>query len=73
MRYREPVFRYEGDKRVLEFYNYITVKEKGNNFTGVYNDWGDMITSRTTFKSACKVGKLLEEAYIEGYNDAMGY
>lgn len=72
MRYFEPKFSYnDNNKRVLKFSNY-TVEEKSKNYIAVYKD-GQLITSRETFKSACKVAKLLEQAYIEGYNDGSYY
>lgn len=67
MRYFQPKFNYTNDKRMLQFSHY-TVEEKSKNYTAIYKD-GCLITSRKTFKSACKVAKLLEEAYIDGYND----
>lgn len=67
MRYFQPKFNYTNDKRMLQFSHY-TVEEKSKNYTAIYKD-GCLITSRETFKSACKVAKLLEEAYIDGYND----
>ena len=67
MRYYQPKFNYTNDKRMLQFSHY-TVQEKSKNYTAIYKD-GCLITSRETFKAACKVAKLLEEAYIDGYND----
>lgn len=67
MRYFKPKLTYsDNGKRILKFQNY-TVEEKSKKFIGIYNA-GELITSRETFKSACKVAKLLEQAYIEGYN-----
>jgi hypothetical protein len=68
MKCYEPQFSYnDNNKRILRFF-YYTVEEKSKNFTAVYKS-GQLITSRKTFKSACKVAKLLEQAYIEGYNN----
>lgn len=70
MRYFEPKFSYnDKNKRVLKFSHYI-VEEKSKNYTAIYQT-GTLITSRETFKSACKVAKLLEQAYINGYNDGI--
>ena len=67
MRYSEPRFYYDdSNKRIVEFSHY-KVEEKSKNYTAVYK-YGSLITSRETFKSACKVAKLLEQSYIEGYN-----
>lgn len=68
MRYFEPRFIYKDTKRILKFEHY-SVEEKSKNYTGIYDRCGCLITSRETFKSACKVAKLLEQAYIEGYNN----
>lgn len=68
MNYSEPQFSYnDNNKRILRFSHY-TVEEKSKNYTAVYRN-GSLITSRGTFKSACKTAKLLEQAYIEGYNN----
>lgn len=67
MIYVQPIFKYENNKRTLKFNHYM-VEEKNKNHVNVYMN-GMLITSRTSFKSACKVAKLLEEAYVEGYND----
>lgn len=68
MRYIEPKFGYDdNNKKTLEFSHYI-VEEKSKNYTAIYKN-GVLITSKVTFKSASKVAKLLEQAYIDGYND----
>lgn len=70
MRYSEPEFYYDdNNKRIVEFSHY-RVEEKSKNFSAIYQ-YGSLITSRETFKSACKVAKLLEQAYLEGYNTAL--
>lgn len=69
MIYNEPKYKINNGKKELHFDHY-KVEEKGNNFYGVYDMCGILITHRDTFKQASKIAKLLEEAFIEGYNSS---
>lgn len=49
------------------FGNYI-VRKESNNFYGIYNEDG-LITHRTNWNNACRVAKLLDQAYNKGRED----
>lgn len=72
MRYSEPTYKVKDGKKFLFFEDY-TVIENNENYFGVYDRNNNLITHRETFKAASKVAKLLQKAYIEGYNDGSSW
>ena len=66
----KPRYRIIKGKKHLFLDNY-TVRECGSNYYGIYDEDGILITHRETFKTACKIAKLLDKAYLDGYNKAL--
>lgn len=50
-------------------FNKHFVKKESDNFYGIYDEWNLLITSRETKSSALKVCKLIDDAYLRGYQD----
>ena len=62
-RYKENAYG-----RIMSFDNYI-VKHEGKNFFAIYDEYVNkecFLTHRTSWRSACKVAKLLAQAYSNG-------
>lgn len=65
-RYKENLYG-----KIMSFDNYI-VKHEGKNFYAIYDEYTNkecFLTHRTSWRSACKVAKLLSQAYNRGKED----
>lgn len=65
--------RYKGKNygMIMSFDNYI-VRYEGKNFYAIYDEFiakDCFLTHRTSWRSACKVAKLLAQAYDKGADD----
>ncbi|WP_099301887.1 hypothetical protein [Bacillus sp. Marseille-P3800] len=62
-------------KRICNFGNYLVVEQR-KGFVGVYygSESGDsLMTHKSTWRSAVKLAKMLEQAYQNGQQDMMDF
>lgn len=59
----------DNNNKTLKFKN-VVVQQRKDDFFGIYNlDNGDLLMHKSTWKQATKIAKLLENAYLDGWND----
>lgn len=64
----KPYYNDLNNRKTINIGRYRVVEDKKNKFYGIYH-YNELITSRQNWNSACKLAKLLDKIYNEGYND----